>query len=57
MRDQITADVRLIEALETFDPFSGNVMDVLYHTGSGQGTGLLAFPMGETSADLSEFPS
>ncbi|KZV72921.1 hypothetical protein PENSPDRAFT_750563 [Peniophora sp. CONT] len=52
MRDQVTADARSTEVLETFDPFAGNMMDVLYHAGVGQGTGLLAFPMGKTNADL-----
>ncbi|VDC06568.1 unnamed protein product [Peniophora sp. CBMAI 1063] len=52
MRDQITADAHYTEALETFDPFAGNMMDVVYHPGTVQGTGLLAFPMGETNADL-----
>ena len=53
MRDQITTDARLTESLSVFDPFAGNMLDVLYHPGTAQGTGLLAFPMGETNADLS----
>ena len=52
MREQLMTDAGLTEDLSTFDPYSGTMMDVLYH--ANQGTGLLAFPMGETNADLSE---
>lgn len=54
IRDEIIQDAHAIRALETFDPYTGNMLEILCHSGTQDNSAFLAFPMGDSFRELSQ---
>ncbi|KAI0949968.1 hypothetical protein AcW1_006160 [Taiwanofungus camphoratus] len=56
IRDEIIQDAHAIRALETFDPYTGNMLEILCHSGTQDNSAFLAFPMGDSFRELNLSP-
>lgn len=55
VREELSADAQVTRDLEQYDPFSRNVLELLYMPNLPDTPKFLAFPMGVTGSDLSPF--
>ena len=58
IKDEIALDAEVLRKRQFFDPAIGNLLETVYcDEGSRKLTTFLAFPMGESSSQLSEYIS
>ncbi|KIK57712.1 hypothetical protein GYMLUDRAFT_203313 [Collybiopsis luxurians FD-317 M1] len=56
VRQELSADAQVTRALEQYDPFSGNTLELLHIPDAHSTPIFLVFPMGETGCDLNISP-
>ncbi|KAJ3814970.1 hypothetical protein F5876DRAFT_31763 [Lentinula aff. lateritia] len=56
VREELSTDAQITRDLEQYDPFSRNVLELLYMPNLPDTPKFLAFPMGVTGSDLSIYP-
>lgn len=56
IRDEINAETRVMRQLEKYDPYAGNLLDIIIcEDGPRHQKAFLCFPMGESNRDLSGY--